>query len=253
MEPRRDRWGRPIIITPEGAEESYTRATTFASCMDDLFAIGQWKQRMTAIGVAQARETAVAVLAAHAAGDKKRLNEICEQAMEASGANLKRDLGTALHQFCQAIDLGLITMAGVPEEHKASLEAYKAALEGYQVLDVEQFGVLDSVRVAGTWDRTLHHPTWELPRIADLKTGDIGHALGTIALQMTVYSRCLKYDPATNTRTDHAVDREKAVIIHLPAGGDTCTLWEIDLDPAGCNLAAQVRAWRTAKRGKTQI
>lgn len=55
---RRDRWDRPIILTPEGTEEGYRRMTTFIDCLEDKTTLVDWKQRVVVVGVAAIEQKA---------------------------------------------------------------------------------------------------------------------------------------------------------------------------------------------------
>lgn len=56
---RRDRWDRPIILTPEGKEEGYRRMTTFIDAIEDKTTLVDWKQRVVVVGVAAIEQKAV--------------------------------------------------------------------------------------------------------------------------------------------------------------------------------------------------
>jgi len=48
----RDRYGRPLVVPPNGGKPvAYTRATTIANSLDDASALTAWKMRMAAIGL----------------------------------------------------------------------------------------------------------------------------------------------------------------------------------------------------------
>ena len=50
----RDRWGRPLIIPPDGGKPvAYTRVTTVAKTLEDEGGLSKWMMRMTALGLAQ--------------------------------------------------------------------------------------------------------------------------------------------------------------------------------------------------------
>ncbi len=49
MEPKRDRYGRYVIIPATGGKaKSYTRATTIAETLDDRYNLELWKMRQVA-------------------------------------------------------------------------------------------------------------------------------------------------------------------------------------------------------------
>lgn len=242
----RDRWGRPLVVPPDGGNPTpYTRATTVAGTLDDTHALTRWKQRQTAIGLADRPDLALAVTAHR--GDKKQLDDVCEQAMEASQSSAKATTGTALHTLTEHIDRGE-ELPTIPDIVAADLDAYQQATAGLEVVAVEQFVVLDDLKIAGTADRIVR---WNgLNFIADLKTGDIRYSLQKIAAQLAIYARGQAYHIDTGNREPlPEVYQTAGIVIHLPAGEARCELHWIDLKRGweAVQLALQVRAWRKEK------
>jgi hypothetical protein len=61
----RDRWGRPLITPPTGGEpRAYTRVTTLAGSVEDTYHLGQWQQRMVAVGMARRPDLVLGALGA---------------------------------------------------------------------------------------------------------------------------------------------------------------------------------------------
>jgi hypothetical protein len=244
---QRDRFGRPLVVPPGGGKPTpYTRCTTYVDCLEDKFNLAKWQQRMVAIGITERTDLRLAV-AAHR-DDKNRLNDLCEQALEAAKATAGATTGTALHAFTEQHDRGQLDLRRVPPDFRADLDAYITATRGFGIVDIETFGVLDDLKIAGTWDRIL--TVDGVPYIADLKTGSIEFGMGKIAMQLAVYSRCQRYDMATHQRSPLTVDQDRALVIHLPAGTGECSLHWVDINAGwdAVDLATQVRAWR-ARRG----
>lgn len=250
---KRDRWGRPIIVPAGGGKPvAYTRCTTFVGALEDTYNLEKWKMRMTALGLSVRQDLQLAVLAHK--DDKTKLNEVVDQAVEAAKGSAAATTGTALHSLTQAIDEGRLdlddTEDPLPPDTRLDLSAYRDVMStaGLKVAAIEQFGVLDKYRIGGTWDRIVEHKGRRY--IADLKTGsDIRYGIGKIAMQLSVYSRCLAYDAYTHERSPIDVDQNRAIVIHLPAGTGKAFLWWVDIAAAwpAVELAAQVRAWRARK------
>lgn len=246
----RDGWGRPLIMPVGGGKPiSYTRATTFVSCLEDTTNLDKWKQRKVAQGLSMRPDLLLAISALDdpdGAG-KKEFNKICEQAMEAAASKAAATTGTALHKFTERLDLGQ-DVGFVPAEHKADLQAYQQAMTGIEIINVETFVVLDDLKVAGTFDRLVRHNG--VLKIADVKTGSIDYGMGKIAMQLAVYAHGNLYDTETFARTPLGdVDLTQGIVIHLPAGKGTCDLVPVDIAKgwAAIPLAGSVRAWRSAK------
>jgi len=251
----RDRWGRPMIVPPGGGSPvAYTRCTTFVGVLEDTYQISLWKQRMTAIGMAERPDLQMAAYALRDAQrnddrqGKRELNKICEKAIEVAGGSIAANTGTALHALSEKVDRGE-DLGPVPEVFKADLRAYWAATRDLEVAAIENFVVVDDYKVGGTFDRLVKYKGQHF--IADIKTGGIDFGIGKIAMQLAMYSRGVEYDHTTATRTPLPADvsQERGIVIHLPAGKQTCTLHWVDLAAAwdAIDLAAKVKEWRSRK------
>lgn len=243
----RDRWGRPLVVPPNGGKPTgYTRATTFVSCLDDTSNLTKWKQRMAVLGLMKRPDLQMAITSADP-DDKKTLDRLVDEAQEANGASAAATLGTAIHALTEKIDRGE-ELPTVPLAYVPDLAAYKEATEPLEVLQIETFGVNDDLKIGGTWDRIVRYQGKTY--IADVKTGSIDYAALKIAMQLGVYAHCLQYDHTTNTRTPLDVDQDRAIIIHLPAGTGTCELVWVDIKAGweAVQVAAQVRDWRSRKK-----
>lgn len=245
-EPERDRWGRPMIIPPDGGKaKAYTRVTTFIDVLDDRYNLELWKLRQAAIGLADRPDLLLAV-SAHR-DDKKKLDRICSDAMEAAKSSAGATTGTALHALTELVDAGR-DLPVVPADAKADLDAYWAAMAPFEIVAMEQFGVHDELQVGGTWDRIVGYAGRRF--VADLKTGTtIDYSISKIAMQLALYSRCMAYEPGTGARRPLEVDQRNGLVIHLPAGSGQCHLHWVSLEAGweGIQIARQVREWRTRK------
>lgn len=245
----RDRWGRPMVLQPDGKKRiAYRRATTFVKALDDMSGLMKWNARQVALGMGQRKDLVLAAAAADLA-DKKKLGEIADKAAEhAKGmSGDAAETGTALHSLTERVDRGE-RLGVIPAEYKADIEAYKRATAHIEFTGIETFRVHDDWQVAGTADRigVLNGR----PMIMDIKTGsvDFPHAM---AMQLAIYSRSVPYDIATDTRTADPtpVDLNYGVIIHLPAGQGRCDLYRIDIAKGwgACLIARKVWDWRSTK------
>ena len=241
----RDRYGRPLIIPPSGGKAiAYTRATTIANSLDDASALTAWKMRMAAIGLTTRPDILLSITAVQ--DDKMAVNSLIEDAMEVAGANKAANIGTAIHSFAERLDLGQ-DLGVVPPQWAPDVKAYEQATKILNNKFIEQFCVLDKFKIAGTPDRVVEYKG-EL-FIADIKTGRVDHP-NNISIQLAIYANGLPYDAATATRgTWGEVNKEKAIIIHLPAGTGTCKLMWIDIKEGfkGLQFAMKTRKWRDQK------
>lgn len=286
QEVRRDQYDRPLILAPDGMSESpYTRASTLAKTLDDNTALGEWKARMTAKGVAtnpdliasyaaldvefKAREIAEVQDMIEEAGDaaalrerldelkleakaeRKRARELQEMAMERAGSSRRRELGTALHRFTELHDKGT-PAPYVPEDLRKTLDAYVRATSHIQWVAYEKFLVNDELKAAGTADRFGVASTGDgRARVYDVKTGRVDYGALSFAIQLAVYAGGVEYDPRTYQRTPlpFEVDMETGVIIHLDPIAQTCNLYEVDIKVGrrAAHAANFVREWRKVK------
>lgn len=249
------RYGLPQIIPPDGGDLiTYQRASSLGGFLDDLNFLMAWKQRVTALGLARRAELVDRVAAIAANFDdpvseaKTDLNKVCKEAFEAGGGSSAATTGTALHEFTQAMDLGR-TVA--PSRWSDRLDEYSAATRHLSIVDVETFVVCDALQVAGTFDRLVRLPDGRVV-VADLKTGksDPDYPLKA-AVQIAAYANGQRYDPATGERTTlHPdLDHTRGLLIHLPAGGQGCTLWDLNLSEGwlAALCAVQVKRIRQLK------
>ena len=155
---RRDRWGRYLVVPPTGGKPvGYTRATTIAKTLDDTSSLMSWAERMTAIGLS--RRPDILAQIADAETDKKQLNRLCDQAKEAGGATIRRDLGTALHAMLEhSITDPDYT---VPPAHTDDINAVHRLLAEHNLIAdpefCERIVVNDQHQIAGTFDLLLRH------------------------------------------------------------------------------------------------
>lgn len=242
----RDRYGRPLVVPPKGGKPvPYTRATTFAGALDDTVGLVNWKLRKAVQGLTIQPELLDDIRAAE--DDKLLLNKLVEDAMEIAGANKAADLGTEIHKWAEKLDEGL-PIGDVPSRHKADLLAYAHTTSIWTNKFSEEFCVVDKYKVAGTPDRIVEYKG-EL-FIADIKTGSIDYP-NKMSLQLAIYANALRYDPATAERSSWGdVNKDKGIIIHLPAGTGICVLHWIDIKAGwkAVQLASKVRQWRETKR-----
>lgn len=243
----RDRYGRPMVLAPNGKKRlPYRRTTTFVGCLEDTYNLMAWKNRQVAYGMGQRKDLVLAAAAADP-DDKRKLNEIAEKATEHAMASASATTGTALHALTERVDRGQ-PLGVVPTEYQADIAAYQKATAAVEFTGIEAFRIHDDWQVAGTTDRIgkLHGR----PMIMDIKTGSIDFP-HKMAMQLAMYAHSTPYDIPTDKRIDDAepVDPNRGIIIHLPAGQGRCDLYQIDIGKGwgACLLAKKVWSWRGTK------
>lgn len=243
----RDRWSRPLIVPPNGGKPTaYTRCTTYVGCLEDTYNLSKWQQRMVATGLAARPDLVLAAAAHH--DEKSKMDEICQSALDAAAAGAAAGVGTALHKLTERLDRGQ-EIGVVPEAYQADIDAYAKATAALKPVHVEQFCVMDALKIGGTPDLVVEYGG-EL-YIADKKTGSIEWGAGKIAMQLAVYSRSVAYRHGGEPRRAPLgdVNQDRALVIHLPAGQGVCELKWVDIAAGwkAVDLASQVRTWRARK------
>lgn len=250
-EPKRDRWGRPLIVPADGGKAlPYVRVSTLAKVLDSKEALMAWKQRMTAIGLGKRPDLAQRA-AVTDPGDKRALKEIVEAAMAAAESDKAANIGTTLHTLTEQFDKG--TLEHIPAEHIGAMTAYEEATKGLQMKAAELFVVNDELQAAGTFDRLVQLPDGRLA-VADLKTGQHDPTYPhSVTTQVAIYANSHFYDVESDTRRgylpDLGISTDVGVLIHLPAGKAECRIYELDLT-VGYSLARAATVVRAIYKDK---
>lgn len=237
---------------PRGPSALNTRVTTYVSCLEDTYALGQWQEQQVALGLASRPSLVAAVQRVDLRDErsaKEALNEITAKAKEVAGWKEKADLGTDFHTIAEQYDRGRLDWPMLSDVSRAMLNAYATATDGWEYAHIEQGMVNDEFRTYGTPDRLrilsgaerldsiigmrLDSPrrTAKL-RVTDIKTGRIDYGKQKMALQMACYALSALYDPDTGIRTELDIDQEIAEIVHLPYGQGRCDIYPVYLEPA---------------------
>lgn len=268
-EPDRDQWGRYKILGT-----SYTRATTFAKLGSSTYALGEWNERMLIAGLVKRPDLLAMAHGLDVKNDRGTLNKIADEAQETAGNKVAANIGTAYHSFTERLDAGLITLDQVPEQWRGRCGQYVDALTAHglttrpewieRTTAVRADQVSAPVPVAGTLDRIFRMPNGDLV-IGDLKTSsNIEYGWSEIAVQLALYAHGVNthglFDwnskswqtvsdmgsgayGALQVRTDYAI------VVHLPAQGDGCVLYRVDLDKGWkfAQVSGMVQARQKAK------
>ena len=247
-EPDRDQWGRYKILG-----SSYTRATTFAKLGSSTYALGEWNERMLIAGLAKRPDLLAMAHGLDVKRDKGTLNKIADDAQEFAGNKVAANIGTAYHSFTEQLDAGLITLDQVPEQWRGRCRQYLDALAAHRLTTRREWierttavradQVSAPIGVAGTLDRIFEMPDGSLV-IGDLKTSsNIEYSWSEIAVQLALYAHGVNthglFDWNTKTWENRIssdqptgvlrVRTDFAIVMHLPADGDGCVLYRVDL------------------------
>lgn len=254
-----------------GLSALYTRVTTWISCLEDTYSLGQHLERGVAVGMAARPSLCARANNVDLTGPedvvKKALTEIAEEARAAAGWNEKAALGTAFHDTAQIWDehpserdpgFGAFGRQLSPE-FRAMLAAYAEKTASNEYAHIEQGMVNDELRTYGTPDRLRYANAFQPGgtgvgsaklRVTDIKTGRIDYGWQKMELQLACYALSALYDPDTGIRTELDIDQEFAEIVHVPYGQGTCTVHVVPIAEAIetlKTLVPTVRAWRARK------
>lgn len=259
--PKRDRWGRPLLLPPGCGEEDrtwYSRASSLSDYASGVkTGLETWKRRHAAIGIARREDLAAMIAALPETGkDKKddqvtnaQLDGYIEEALIASGAPAKANWGTAVHGFTtDGVDA-----SHAPERMRADIEAYERELARLGIRPVldEVFTANEELRVAGTFDHLYLLPDGRVV-VGDKKTG-IDSPLDA-AIQMSCYAYGDVYDWRTDERESMesvagsfgTFDPSVGLHVHIPRGEGRCVIKALDLQHA-FRLAKHAAVLRDAR------
>lgn len=175
----RDQYKRPLIVTPDGTVEPYTRASSIGGVLEDQTGLGYWKAgaAMWAVGHSAAlRLRAASIPNITDSECKEQLKHLRFDALDFANTRAAADVGTALHSLTERVDKGL----PIPDlgDHQAAIDAYVQLTRGrFRFHGTEQFVVCDDFRVAGTFDR-IAEPLADMP-VTDAKGRPVLHPDGT--------------------------------------------------------------------------
>lgn len=255
--PKFNGWRQYLLPAPAtGRPTGFTRATTVADTLDDTTGLSKWKRRETAkrvLAVAQmppetvlsqrfhvtAAEALQAVTDALDAPTVGALDQALDTLDNLTGGKESAELGTAVHAWLEAIDLGQVTYQDVPEMFHPYVDRYQEILTGFGLIAVPEYverivmNDLGEETVTGQIDRIYKIASTGELILGDVKTSKtLQYSWLTYAVQLAVYgwaSRMLATDgsgwepmpklygiPHPDDETDD--DRPAfAVLMHIPS------------------------------------
>jgi hypothetical protein len=203
--------GNPLLI-PRGVEikdenrEVYSRASGLADHLEDFSFLWKWKMRGLAKGLADrmdlvrlvAAETYTTGFTDDEAANKaagRRIDEVIERALDASGTDQKADYGTAIHARTEPGTQGTDPDEKQEKDVASCWELWTSL--GVVHLGTEIFTACDETRSAGTFDHLSYVPGLGIV-VTDKKTSS--KAKQNYDVQLGGYSRSDVYDPQTDLR-----------------------------------------------------
>jgi hypothetical protein len=220
-----DRFGRYLAINPKTDQvEPFTRATTIAKSLDDTYYLTEWAKRMVAYGLGLRPDLVALAAAADGPDDKRTLRDVAEQALQAAASGRKANIGTALHGITHKVDRG-DAHVNVPAEYRDHITRYKTIVSAFGFEWIKEFIevtlLLPDIMVAGSADRIGNWHRSVLPIVSDLKTGGtLDFSKTAIAQQLAIYANATHRWDGTKSVPMPEMNKEEALVIHLPATTD---------------------------------
>lgn len=211
---RNGRYALPDPLT--GNKRTWTRATTMAETLSDLYSLNLWRIRMMLIGLARFPDMLDELREIDGDGEEGMLspkthrdilNRIGFKAQALAGSKVPASWGTEMHSCIERLSRGEITLADVPDKYRAEVTAWAAAMQEADLSAVphliERRVAVSMYGTAGTLDQIdrvhrgrsirLGNRVIRLNAgdhvVGDLKSGrDLDYGWGEISIQMALYA-----------------------------------------------------------------
>jgi hypothetical protein len=240
---------RPKAVNPRtGKEQSWTRASNFASALDNPHALIKWSNRNAVMGMSRRPDLAAMALAGALRDDVAKVDETIAAAHATMATDANANLGTAAH--------AAITNAWshpeqpVPEPYVPLVKAFAAALKEHELKIVAAAGKVMNLAYdsLGEFDLVLEEADGSIV-IGDMKSGKLDHAKRKFAVQLAMYDGA-EYEVKANgsvVPVQWNLAHSHGVLLHLDLENSTVSVYRIDLRIGryGAGLAEQIRQWHT--------
>lgn len=266
-----DGYGRYKLPSPStGRPTGYTRATTVAGTLDDTYNLSRWSRRetvrhvITAAGSnGESRRLFDTLLTAMESGAKGAVDNVLDAIDDIGGGKDAAELGTAVHAWLEAVDIGQILPADVPPEFQPYVASYRKVLTRYGLTPVPEYAervVLNDAgeeSIAGTLDRIYRvESTGELV-LGDVKTSKtLEYGYLSYAVQLALYGHArwmLKVD-GSGWEPMPAINTDFAVILHVPSDQpERAEAVTMDLAYGLASTAVALDARRRRKEAKKAV
>ncbi|ADX31971.1 exonuclease [Tsukamurella phage TPA2] len=249
--------GRYSLPDPKtGAATGFTRVTNIAKVLEDTFQLSRWSRRETVKRVISTMEfDRVAQERLHpqmeqAVGQLGLVRQLIDESQDSKlnyalddldnllGGKDAAEFGTAVHEWCGAVDLGMCTVGQVPEQFRPHVQAYQALLARHGLIaepaHIERTvlnyssDLKPTVKgrkypvIAGTYDRVFRCSTTGRLYMGDLKTSktsSLPYAWIGFGVQMDFY-RTADYLFSLDGQSWETMPElvpDFGILIHLPS------------------------------------
>lgn len=211
---RNGRYALPDPVT--GSKRTWTRATTMAETLSDLYSLNMWRIRMVLIGLARFPDLLTELQEIDGTGEQGKLdpkihkdilNRIGGKAQSLAGAKVPAGWGTKMHGWIERLSRDEIVLADVEDKYRDEVTAWTAAMQEADLSAVphliERRVVIPMYGTAGTFDQVCRvHRSRSIRLgnriirlnagdhiIGDVKSGrDLDYAWGEISIQTSLYA-----------------------------------------------------------------
>ena len=247
-----------------GADKGYTRVTTGAKTLDDTAGLERWKLRSVMRGLKSNPHLLEDIdLYADPWEVNKDLERAADKAHEAAGGVRASEFGTAIHAWCEAVELGHVPFSDVPPEFAPFVEVYFRELAKWGIthqLDpsgrpyVERIVYNPDTGWVGTFDNLFQLADGSLV-IGDKKTAkDLAYSYLAISIQLGDYAGASHILSLDGTRWEPMpeVRQDIAVVLHIPSNAEPAkaeaVTIELDAGRVAIDAALRVREMRSAAK-----
>lgn len=239
---------RPKAVNPRtGQEQSWTRASTFASALKNPHGLIKWKLRDLVMGLSQRPDLCRMLLAGTPIEDKVKADEIISQAIGMMAPEAKANEGTAAHT---ALVRSWVHQDEAPEpEFLPLVTAFARALKehGLTPKAAEQRVLNLAYNSMGSLDWVFEEANGVFV-IGDVKTGKLDEAKREFAVQLAQYdgAEFVVHEDGTVEPIPWPLAHSHAVLVHIDLEhGNAVSVYRVDLNIGrhGAALAEMVRGW----------
>lgn len=247
-----------------GADKGYTRVTTGAKTLDDTAGLERWKLRSVVRGLKDNPHLLEDIdLYADPWEVNKDLERAADKAHEAAGGVKASEFGTAIHAWCEAVELGHVPFSDVPPEFAPFVAVYFRELAKWGIsvpLDptgrpyVERIVYNPDTGWVGTFDNLYQLADGSVV-IGDKKTAkDLAYSYLAISIQLGDYAGASHILSLDGTRWEPMpeVRHDIAVVLHIPSNAEPAkaeaVTIELDAGRVAIDAALRVREMRSAAK-----
>ena len=249
VEPLRDGYGRYAGALVDGTEIGWStpksRVTTIVGRTEEKSGIHKWEMGKAGIGLAADPQHYADLCEFVRNDDEKAVKAHMAQMAEVGGSQDGANIGKRYHELVGAAIAGAKLPDDVTLTERRDIKAVLALFKKHNAVveDLERIVVNKELDYAGTLDYRLRLPEFDLPVIADLKTGNnIVLGYPSYRSQKAAYAHCA-YEVSDDGHLVEAppVDQNVGFIVHLVPGSAEATF-------IGSNLVEGWRLFRLAHR-----